>query len=189
MTWRTKVALVASAAVLATGTIAAWPTSLWATAGSPTSGLHTDTHPRPTSAQPLVVQEVLSGESVIMTASRPGAQISDWGTVTVRLLGIDAPNFGWSRECYANESEAALRDLLPEGSIAWVTTDELTQDEGGRWLGYVWSSDGFFVNEVLVSTGMVTAYLTEPNSEYWSVIAQGAEEAWRRSAGLWSDCS
>ncbi len=186
MTWRAKVALVASAAVLATGTIAAWPTTMWPALESHATG---GANPWPATAQPLVVQEVLSGESVIMTASRPGSQISDWGTITVRLLGIDAPNFGWSRECYANESEAALRDLLPEGSIAWVTTDEITQDEGGRWLGYVWTSDGFFVNEVLVSTGMVKAYLTEPNSEYWPVIAQGAEEAWRRSAGLWSDCS
>lgn len=142
----------------------------------------------PAAAQPLIVADVLSGDTVVLASTRSGPQVSDLGTVTVRLIGIDAPNFPTSRECFAEESQAALQQLLPVGSVAWVVTDEVRRDEGGRWLGYVWSAEGDFVNDVLVANGIVKPYDMSPNSAFWPLLAQSAEEAFRRSAGLWSAC-
>lgn len=174
--------LAAGAVGLAACIVAVWPLVSAFTAARASTAW-------PAAAQPLVVVEVLSGDTVVLTSSRSGPQVQDLGTVTVRLLGIDAPNFPTSRECYAEESFAALEAMLPAGSVAWVVTDEVVQDEGGRWLGYVWSAEGDFVNDVLVSHGIVRAYDMAPNSAFWPVIAQSAEEAWRRSAGLWTACS
>lgn len=183
MTGRPWLGLAAGAVAFAASLAAIWPVAS-AFVSAPASG-----RPAwPATAQPLVVQEVLSGDSVVFTSTRTGPQVSDLGTITVRLIGIDAPNFPTSRECYAEESQAALSAMLPAGSIAWVVTDEVLQDEGGRWLGYVWSSEGDFVNDVLVANGIVRAYDMAPNEAFWPILAQSAEEAFRRSAGLWSDC-
>lgn len=177
---RPLLGLVAGAVAFAASLTAAWPAIAGFRATAPPTW--------PASAQPLIVRDILSGDTLIVASNRTGPEVSQLGTITVRLLGIDAPNFATSRECYAEESQAALASLLPVGSVAWIVTDEVTRDEGGRWLGYVWTSEGDFVNVVLASNGIVRAYYTPPNSAYWPDIAQGAEEAWRRSAGLWTDC-
>lgn len=183
MTRRPLLGLVAGALAFAASIVAVWPV-LSAFEAAPASRSSW-----PAAAQPLIVSDVLSGDTVVFASPRTGPQVTDLGTVTVRLLGIDAPNFPTSRECFAEESQAALLSLLPVGSVAWVVTDEVLQDEGGRWLGYVWSADGDFVNEVLVANGIVKAYDMAPNSAFWPLLAQRAEEAFRRSAGLWSACS
>lgn len=179
---RTLAGLAAGAVAFAASLAAVWPA---ATMFAPAAASRSD---RPATAQALIVQEVLSGESVVLVSPRTGPHVTAVGTVTVRLIGIDAPNFPTNRECYAEESYAALTKLLPVGSIAWVVTDEVRQDEGGRWLGYIWSSKGYFVNDVLLSNGIVRALDMAPNSAYWPKLAQSAEQAWRRGDGLWSAC-
>lgn len=144
--------------------------------------------PRPPDAQPVFVREVLSGDTVVVSNPRSGPQIVDLGDVTARLIGVQAPHFGLINECYAVEAQGRLRQLLPEGSIAWLAQDATAKDDNGRWLMYVWTSDGEFVNLALASEGFVTAGVTYDNDEHFAAIAQATEQAFRRNAGLWGEC-
>ena len=137
----------------------------------------------------MIVLDVLSGDTVVLAADHPGPQVHQWGDITARLLSVNSPNFGTPNECYAVEAEAALTALLPEGSVAWVTTDETERDANGRWLMNVWTNDGMLVNSVLASNGYVHPEFMPPNTRHWLLIAQGAENAARRGAGLWADCA
>ncbi|MCU1440976.1 MAG: nucH [Rhodoglobus sp.] len=142
----------------------------------------------PADAQPMVVWEVLSGDTVVLVVERPGRQVQDWGRITARLLGIDSPNFGTTDECYAVEAEARLTELLPEGSVVWLALDEEPRDDGGRWLSYLWTSDGRFVNYELAVDGFVEASPMPPNTARWKAIEAGQAAAVARLWGIWGEC-
>ena len=101
----------------------------------------------------MVVEDILSGDTVLLVSARPGPQVPKSGKVTARLLDIDAPDFGLNDECYAQEAQAKLESLLPEGTVAWVATTRIVKDELGRYLMYVWSADDRFVNYELTLGG------------------------------------
>jgi endonuclease YncB( thermonuclease family) len=176
------IALLALAAGVAIVSSAA---GLWPRDG----GIAASVPPIPADAQPVIVRDVLSGDTVVLAVDHPGTQVHKWGDITARLLSINSPNFSTPNECYAVEAEAALTALLPEGSVAWVATDETERDANGRWLMYVWTNDGMLVNAFLASSGFVRPEHMSPNNEHWALIAQGAEQAARRGVGLWGDCS
>ena len=171
------VALVA--AVLTYGAIAAFrphPVAVTAVA------------PLPATAQPVTVLEVMSGDTVIVSVQHPTAQLPTQGQITARLIGVDSPNFGIIDDCFAQESQARLAELLPEGSTAWLLTDTQAQDLGGRWLTYLWAEDGRLVNYLLAVDGFVRAQASPPNSELFDVIAAGQASAASRFGGLWGEC-
>ena len=170
--------------LLAIGVIAGVVVSVWGPKGPVAASVPAI----PADAQLMIVREVLHGDTVVLIADRPGPHVQSWGSVTARLVGVNAPNFGIVPECYAVESEAALTALLPEGSYAWVTTDEIKRDANGRWFVYVWTPDGVLVNEFLAANGFVAPELSPPNDKYWQVIAQTAEQAARQQVGLWAQC-
>lgn len=136
----------------------------------------------------MVVEDVLSGDTVILVSSNSGPQVQGSGQVTARLLGINAPNFGITDECYAQEAQAKLASLLPEGTLAWVAIDEIAKDEGGRYLMYVWSADDRFVNYELALGGFARAVDMAPNDERWSAISGAQETATSRLRGIWGNC-
>ena len=136
----------------------------------------------------MVVEDVLSGDTVILVSTSSGPQVQGNGQITARLLSINAPNFGITDECYAQEAQAKLASLLPEGTLAWVATDEVAKDEGGRYLMYVWSADDRFVNYELALGGYARAVDMAPNDERWSAISGAQETATSRERGIWGDC-
>lgn len=145
--------------------------------------------PKPADAQPVVIRDVLSGDTVVVSVTEPGAVVQQWGTdVTARLIGVDSPNFGITPDCYAVEAQARLAELLPEGSVAWVTTDVEQRDAGGRWLMYLWGADERFVNVLLPIDGFVRAEDMPPNDTLMPEIRAAASNAASRFAGLWGDC-
>jgi micrococcal nuclease len=176
MRWHTLAGLAAGAGALAWGVGAMWPAGVPADAPS---GI----------VQPLIVERVLNGDTLVLDSPQGGAQIGTVGRVTVRLLGLDAPDPGVPNECFAITSRGALTSLLPPGSLAWVLTDEVPQDPNGMWLAWVWTSDGTFVNQVLAANGLARVSDPTPNTSRWPEVAQAAEQAYRREAGLWAECS
>lgn len=179
MVIRAVLGVMLGAAVLAVAVSGAW-----------TPGPHTapSVVPRPVDAQPMVVREVLSGDTVVLVNQRPGAYVQGWGLVTARLLDINAPNFGLINECFAIEAQGRLRQLLPEGSTAWVSTGGIPRDEGGRWFMNVWTSDGVLASYALAVDGFVRAQPTPPGATQFPAIAQATEQAFRLNAGLWGEC-
>jgi endonuclease YncB( thermonuclease family) len=144
--------------------------------------------PVPANAQPVVVLDVLSGDTVVVAVEKPGPLLPAVGTITVKLLGVDSPNFGIIDECYAVEAEARLSRLLPKDTIAWIETDAKPRDENGRWLSYVWGGDGRFVNYLLAVDGFVRPKPMPPSVSRYAVIEQGALRAASRYGGLWGEC-
>jgi endonuclease YncB( thermonuclease family) len=176
--WRGWLIVVAACCATALGLAITWP------APGPGSTWWS----RPPDAQPMVVDDVLSGDTVILISTGSGPQVQANGQITARLLSINAPNFGITDECYAQEAQAKLASLLPEGSLAWVATDEVAKDEGGRYLMYVWSADDRFVNYELALGGFARAVDMPPNDERWSAISGAQETATNRLRGLWVNC-
>ena len=170
--------------VLAVGMIASAVAGSWALQPTHPNSLL----PRPAEAQPLLVQQVLSGDTVLLTNPRWGPEVTALGTVTARLIGVRAPHFGITSECYAVEAQGRLRQILPEGSLVWATTDATPRDENGRWLMYLWTPDGYSVNLGVATEGLVRAALTYNNNRHYSQIAQATEQAYNRNAGLWGAC-
>ena len=178
MRWRTVLGGVLGVALLAYVIVAFWPRA----------STEASWYTVPADAQPMVVSKVLSGDTVVLVTDRPGEQVQQWGPVTARLIGVDAPNFGITPECYAVEADGRLRGLLPVGSIAWVTTDATPQDAGGRWLSYVWTEDGRLVNQLLAADGYVKVEESPGNDALWPVIQRAGAQAAARFGGLWGAC-
>lgn len=162
--------------MLVAGVVAAWP------AETPVGGLSGV-------VQPLVVREVPTGDTLVLESPVPGAQIGATGRVTVRLIGLDAPDPGVPNECYAIPARSGLQALLPPGTLAWVLTDEEPQDANGFWLAWVWTPDGTLVNQAIAANGLARVVDASPNSSFWPLVAQAAEQAYRRQAGLWAQCA
>ncbi|WP_246042759.1 thermonuclease family protein [Streptomyces globosus] len=109
----------------------------------------------------------------------------DGGLVRVRLLGVDAPEVG---SCFARDSTARLRELLPTGSAVRTEYDTESKDRYGRHLLYVWNARGVFVNEALARGGHAVGELHLPNRARHARIAAASDAARRAGAGLWSGC-
>lgn len=142
--------------------------------------------PAPMDAQPIIIAEVLSGDTLVIRLDAPGPQWQEWSTLTVRLAGVEVgPNAG---ACHATISREHLATLLPTGSLAWATVGAEAPDADGRWPVFLWSTPAQFVNGLLAANGDVRPIVDEVPTQYVAAINQGAEQAYRRGAGLWGDC-
>ncbi len=143
--------------------------------------------PAPLTAQPVIVEDILSGDTLVIRIETPGPQWQEWTTLTVRLAGVEV---GASAElCHVEVAREHLATLLPIGALAWATVDADTPDADGRWPVFLWSKPTQFVNGVLAGNGDVRPIVEEVPREYASAITQGAELAFRRGMGLWGTCS
>ena len=176
---RAVLGVVVGVGLLASAAVGTWPSNSPDTASLV---------PRPADAQPMVVREVLSGDTVVLVNERLGPQVPGSGLVTARLIGIDSPNFGLMNECFAIEAQGRLRDLLPKGSIAWVATDSLRRDANGRWLMYVWGADGRLANYLMAVDGYVRVESTPPNTRLDEVLTEAERKARAQFGGMWSMC-
>jgi micrococcal nuclease len=111
----------------------------------------------------------------------------------LRLIGIDTPETkrpNTSIECFAAESDRALRQLLPDQTPVFVELDIEHRDRYGRLLGYVFrASDGLFINHEMVRSGMAASLTFPPNVVYSDQFFQAAEAARGNNVGLWSTCA
>ena len=146
----------------------------------------------PPGAQQAEIERVVDGDTVALRALRSGSALMSTGQVTVRLLEVDTPetvhpNMGV--ECYGPEASAFTRRLAPPGSRVWVERDQEARDRYGRYLLYVWTADGTFLNEELVRTGHATAVLYEPNDRYIRQMRRAERQAKAKNRGLWRECA
>lgn len=107
----------------------------------------------------------------------------------VRLIGIDTPEVGEYAECYGDEARELLRDLLPEGERVWALEDRDPADHYDRWLLYVFTSDGIFVNLEMVDLGAADAIRVGDNDAYWPQLRDAERAARNADLGMWGACS
>ncbi len=104
----------------------------------PESGLDPD------SKQLVTVIKVIDGDTIELTDGR-----------TIRLLGIDAPEagfFGKVAELWSSESTQWLRSQI-DGKQIRLRIDSEERDRYQRTLAWVYTRDGEFINERLLSEG------------------------------------
>jgi micrococcal nuclease len=109
--------------------------------------------------------------------------------VSVRLIGIDAPEVGWyggTAECYGNRAGAVAVELL-EGRRVRLEHDAERVDRYGRTLAYAYVS-GRMVNVTLVRRGLARVTIFRPNDRHEDRLRRAEDAARRTGAGLWSAC-
>jgi micrococcal nuclease len=110
--------------------------------------------------------------------------------VTVRLIGIDAPEVSWyggQAECLGARAGRFARNLLRDERVE-LELDEERLDPYGRLLAYVWLDDGRMANVVLLRRGLATVTIYPPNDRYEERLRTAEEAAREEGAGVWSAC-
>jgi micrococcal nuclease len=145
----------------------------------------------PADAEQMIVHKVVDGDTLQLTYPD-----DDWYYVT-RIIGINAPESVKPNspvECYGPEASKRLKELLPVGSVVWVSRDVSDEDQYGRRLRNVWILDGdtgeaFLVSEILVRGGYADARHYRPDDEYDDELAAAEHEAQDDHLGMWGACS
>ena len=107
------------------------------------------------------------------------------GEVTVRILGIDAPEFNdVGQRDLAEKARTALRDLLENGPLRLVADAE-PLDAGGRLLRHVHQANRLLAAE-LARQGWVRVLPIAPNVAQRVVIARAVAEARAADRGMWA---
>jgi micrococcal nuclease len=111
--------------------------------------------------------------------------------VTIRLIGVDAPEVDWyggRAECFGARAGRFLMELL-DGERVRLEDDLDPLDPHGRTLAYAYLSSGRMVNLLLVREGFATVTIFAPNDRHEAPLRAAEADARDRGAGLWSACA
>lgn len=107
------------------------------------------------------------------------------GEVTVRVLGIDAPEFDdVGQRKLAEQASEALRTLMGNGSLRLVADVE-PFDPGGRLLRHVYRADRLLAAD-LARQGWARALPIPPNLAQMAAIQRAVAEARAADVGIWA---
>jgi micrococcal nuclease len=109
----------------------------------------------------------------------------------LRYIGIDTPEEVDQRkpvQCFAQEA-ADENKALVDGKMITYYKDKTERDQYGRLLGFVYLSDGTFVNEKLVEDGFAFAYRFPPDISKSEIFSKAQDDARNSNRGLWKNCS
>ncbi len=118
-----------------------------------------------------------------------------YGTVKVRLIGIDAPEVGWvdgrssivkKEECFAQESKERLKELVENREVR-LEKDVSEKDKYDRLLRYVYVGEEN-INEMLVREGFARLATYPPDTKYYGKLKEAERVAKENKTGLWSAC-
>jgi endonuclease YncB( thermonuclease family) len=131
---------------------------------------------------PAVVTLVVDGDTV-------DARLADGQAVTVRLIGIDAPETGAPAECGGERASDALERLV-EGRDVLLVADPTQDrvDRFGRSLFYVDRADGLDAGEWMLSAGVAQIVLYNRGFERLPRYRKAQREARDADAGVWARC-
>lgn len=124
------------------------------------------------------------GQCVVQGA-RDGDTLICNDSTLFRLNLVDAPEISY--EHVGRVSKAALLHFAPVGTRMRIELDQTANDEYGRVLGYVYTSDGFMLNERLVGLGYGVAWPHNENTLYQERIRRAHDYAKANEEGLWQN--
>jgi endonuclease YncB( thermonuclease family) len=113
-------------------------------------------------------------------------------TEVVALLGVDAPD-AKAKECFAAESAAHLRGLLPKKATVYLERDRDDRDGQGRLPRFAWivgakGGKAVLVNTKQVRDGYAKVGNAAPSGRYASNLAKADQQAQAAARGLWGAC-
>lgn len=122
----------------------------------------------------FLVTKIVDGDTVVIE-----------GGISVRLIGIDAPERG---DCFFEQSKNELEEQILGKEIGFEK-DVSETDKYGRLLRYLWFGDppaGGLVNEELVRDGFATVSTFPPDVKYQERFLAAQQEARENKRGLWA---
>ncbi|WP_448860493.1 thermonuclease family protein [Corynebacterium propinquum] len=127
--------------------------------------------------QMATVAHVIDGDTI--RVSKPGEQ----ETTRVRLLNIATPEIG--KECYAEQAQHFLEELIPEGTRVRLEYDQEPTDHYGRELAGVYVDDTL-VNKEVAAAGLAVSIVVEPNDRFYRDIEEAVASAKRGQRGVYA---
>jgi micrococcal nuclease len=120
---------------------------------------------------------------------------------SVRLIGIDTPESKANKKglndaarsqkdietivSLGKEATRHVRSLVKKGDSVDIEFDVQPRDRYGRLLGYVYLSNGTFLNEEIVRAGYASPMTIPPNVKYKDRFLNAFREARENRRGLW----
>lgn len=167
----------------------------------------------------LVSAELDVGEPSDGDTAEEGTSTATGGTgklVTVRMLGVDAPEIAHSAsevaDCYGDESADSTRDKL-EGRQVVLSFDQTCTDKYGRTLAYIFYTDEAasfdlsacgegactfpddssasvvaLVNDIVIRLGYARVYEDFDNIRLAELLYDAEAAAKSGNRGLWAEC-
>ena len=128
-------------------------------------------------AQPWhAVRWVNDGDTIILTDGR-----------RVRYIGINAPEIDHENQkaqpC-GYKARSFNKQLVSTQGIR-LEFDKERYDRYGRWLAYVFLSDGSFLNARLLQSGYAYYLYRKPNVKYDKLLLEAQQKAMKAKKGLW----
>ncbi len=125
---------------------------------------------------------------------------SDGNEMTVRLIGIDAPESvapeaytektGKENSEYGEMASKHLEELLKDSEILYLQYDKERVDKYDRTLAYVYTDNsgefGGMVNGAMIKDGYATILIIEPNTRYEERFSFYENYARNEGLGLWA---
>jgi micrococcal nuclease len=145
---------------------------------APSSIPYTQPTSRPPDVTGVTVSRVVDLETLELSDGR-----------RVKLIGVASPQSPAGAAAYAGGRQVEyyqfLRGLV-EGKTANIEFDNQQFDPQGRLLGYVYLTDGTFVNAEVLRQGYgVAETMYGPNTRYQDYLERLAIDAKRNRWGLW----
>jgi micrococcal nuclease len=111
---------------------------------------------RPAPAAPVVVRAVVARhvDGDTFHATLPGGEDE-----TIRLIGVNTPEWTTEHEPYGEDASRFTRSSLPPGTVVWLETDVGLRDKYGRLLAYVWLSPPQEASDATIRARMFNARL------------------------------
>lgn len=109
----------------------------------------------------------------------------DGRTESLRFIGIDAPEI--DQQQWGIKARERLYSITPPGSVVILEFDITKRDKYGRLLAYVFTSDGRFVNEIMLREGLALLYTFPPNVKYTEKFREAQRYARENRLGIWGE--
>lgn len=130
--------------------------------------------------QSYTVMRVIDGDTIVVDY--------DGKKEKVRFIGVNTPEIHHPRkgkEVYGPEAAEFTEKLLEKQKVT-IRFDVERRDKYGRLLGYVYLSDGTFINAKLVSEGYAQVMTVPPNVKYAKHFLKLQRQAKESGRGLWA---
>lgn len=146
------------------------------------SAVAIETTPTSTPSPSLIVasysvKNVIDGDTVEVTAS-------DSSKLTIRLIGIDAPE---KNTCLANEARDRLNEIVSAQNVELISdASQNDLDKYQRSLRYIVLPDGSDAGRILISEGLAREYTYDKKYERQSEYRSSEETAKEKRIGIWN---